>query len=218
MKERFDIDIEELEIGETSLESYDLDALETIPILFQTGYLTIKHIDEEFGIYTLGYPNREVKDSMLQYLIGAFSYQQKGYSTPIVNRLRKAVLAMDGRKMITIINGLFKSIPYQIFLAKREAYYHSLIYLLFQYLGQFIQAEFSTSDGRIDAVVHSPTHIIIFEFKLDESAEAALEQIEEKKYAAPYFSQNKKVMGMGINFNSERKAVDGWQLVELDEN
>lgn len=201
------------EVGQVAFESFDFENIDVYALLFQTGYLTIKS-REPFGLYVLDYPNREVKDSMLQYLVAGFSHGSYTQTTPIVLHLRKAFLQNDLDKVIRIINGLFKSIPSQIFIRDKEAYCHSVVYLVFQYLGQFIDSEVNTSDGRIDAVVETETHVYVMEFKLDESADAALAQIRQKGYAEKYSSSGKTVLGWGINFSSESKRVEAWKVAE----
>ena len=93
---------------------------------------------------------------------------------------------------------------------KPEAYYHSLIYLVFFYLGQYTEAEVNDSTGRIDCVVKTPTHIYVIEFKLDKSAEAALKQIRDKDYAGAYRADPRQKVLLGINFSSQHKTVDNW--------
>jgi Predicted AAA-ATPase/PD-(D/E)XK nuclease superfamily len=210
LKNRQQIDLENVEVDQSVFESYNLDNLETLSLLFQTGYSTIKSIGE-FDIYTLGYPNKEVKESMLRHLIGEFRHDSPALTTPIVIKLRKAFLDNDIERVIVLINGLFKSIPSPIFIKEKEAYYHSVVFLVFQYLGQFIEAEVHTSDGRIDAVVHTETHIYLLEFKLDRSAAEAMQQIREKAYADKYRLQEKVLTGIGINFSSKTKNVEDWE-------
>ena len=210
LKNRHDIKLANIEVDQSVFESYDIDNLDTLPLLFQTGYSTIKSV-EEFGIYVLDYPNKEVKESLLRHLIGAYRNDSSARSTPIVIKLRKTFLDNDFEQMIMIINSLFKSIPSHIFIKEKEAYYHSIIFLIFQYLGQFIEAEVSTSDGRIDAVVQTDSHVYILEFKLDESADVALQQIREKGYAAKYMALQKQIVALGINFSSQTKSVADWK-------
>ncbi len=213
LKERNNYNIAPVEVGQAAFESFDLENIDTHSLLFQTGYLTIKSV-ESFGLYVLDYPNREVKDSMLQYLVAGFSHGSYSRSTPIVISLRKAFMENDLQKVISIINSLFKSIPSQIFIKEKEAYYHSVVFLIFEYLGQFIEAEVNTSDGRIDAVVQTPTHAYILEFKLDESAATAVQQIKQKGYLEKYANSDKKITGIGINFSSRQKCVSDWDTVQ----
>ncbi|HMQ48721.1 MAG TPA: AAA family ATPase [Saprospiraceae bacterium] len=214
LKERNYYDVGPVEVGQAAFDSFDIENIDTHSLLFQTGYLTIKSV-EPFGLYVLDYPNKEVKDSMLQYLVAGFSHGAYSRTTPIVIKLRKAFLDNEMEQVIAIINGLFKSIPSQIFIKEKEAYYHSVVFLVFQYLGQFIDAEVNTSDGRIDAVVQTPSHIYVLEFKLDESASAAIQQISKKGYLEKYANNEKQVLGIGINFSSVKKCVDDWERVAL---
>lgn len=199
------------EVGQAAFDSFDIENLDMYSLLFQTGYLTIKAV-EQFGLYHLDYPNREVKDSMLQYLVAGFSHGSYAKTTPIVVHLQRAFVQAELEEVITIINGLFKSIPSHIFIKEKEAYYHSVVFLVFQYLGQFIEAEVNTSDGRIDAVVQTDTHVYVIEFKLDESAEAALAQIRDKGYPDKFKSTKKTLLALGINFSSEQKRVSEWKV------
>ncbi|MEM6318238.1 MAG: AAA family ATPase [Bacteroidota bacterium] len=212
LKERNLYELTATEVGQAAFSSFDIEHIESYALLFQTGYLTIKR-KEPFGLYVLDYPNREVKDSMLQYLVAGFSHNSSySKTTPIVIHLRKAFLENNYEKIVSIINGLFKSIPSHIFIAKKEAYYHSIVFLVFQYLGLFIEAEVHTSDGRIDAVVKTDSRTYLIEFKLDESADIALEQIRQKEYAAKYKSSSQELLAFGINFNSNSKSVDDWKI------
>ena len=211
LKGRHQIQLGGILVDQSAFESYDIDNLDTLPLLFQTGYSTIKE-KREFGTFLMDYPNKEVKESLLRHLIGSYRHHSAARTTPIVIQLRQAFLDNDTEQIITIINSLFSSIPSQIFIKEKEAYYHSIVYLVFQYLGQFIEAEVNTSVGRIDAVVHTDSHVFVIEFKLDESADAALAQIREKGYAEKYLTSGKSVLAMGINFSSEEKKVSEWKM------
>ena len=213
LKSRQEINLEKIEVDQSAFESYDIENLDTLPLLFQTGYLTIKS-KEDFGIYVMDYPNKEVKESLLRHLIGSYRHDSAARTTPTVIKLRTAFIQNDLEQVITIINSLFKSVPSHIFIKEKEAYYHSLVFLIFQYLGQFIEAEVQTSDGRIDAVVQTDSHIYIVEFKLDASAEDALKQIRQKSYADKYATSGKQIVAVGTNFSSESKSVDDWKIEE----
>jgi hypothetical protein len=121
-------------------------------------------------------------------------------------------LRNDIPAVIEIIKTVFKKIPYQIFLQDREAYYHSLIYLTFFYLGQYSEAEVNESNGRVDCVVKTATHIYILEFKLDKTAQAAIAQIKARDYAGAFRDDPRPKVLVGINFSSELKSVDDWVM------
>jgi hypothetical protein len=180
-------------------------------VLFQTGYLTFKQRDE-YGLYQLGYPNHEVQASMTMYLMAEWAHEEPSRTTPMVVKLHKAFLKNDVPAVIDIIKTVFKKIPYQIFLQDREAYYHSLIYLTFFYLGQYAEAEVNENNGRVDCVVKTPTHIYILEFKLDKTAKVAMEQIKSRDYAGAFRDDPRPKVLVGINFSSELKSVDDWVM------
>ena len=209
------VELDNLEVNELAFASYDIDKLQILPILFQTGYLTIKS-KEEFGLYRLGYPNQEVQASMLMYLLGEYTHDEPALTTPTVVYLYRAFLTNDMAQVIKLIKSIFKNIPSQIFISEAEAYYHSLIYLVFFYLGQYTQSEVNTSDGRLDCVVQNSTHIYILEFKLDESAAAALKQIKDRGYHEKYHADPRPKVLLGINFSSQKKTIADWVMETSD--
>ena len=113
--------------------------------------------------------------------------------------------------LIRLINSIFINIPSQIFKVEGEFYYHSLVYLVFFYLGEYIESEVNTNNGRLDAVVKTAKYIYILEFKLNESGKTALKQIKNKGYAEKYYSDSREKILLGINFNSTSKTVDDWK-------
>lgn len=209
MQDRGHFQMEKIKVDTSIFESYNLENTETRSLLFQTGYLTVKEVDE-YNLYTLDYPNREVRESMYRHLISAFRHADTTSSGPLVIQLQQAFQAGELNAVISIIKSLFKNIPSQIFLSKAEAYYHSIIYLVFKYLGIFIESEVNTANGRLDAVVEAGDRVYILEFKLDQSCEIALAQIRSKGYGEKYSHSGKEVFGVGINFSSELKTVENW--------
>ena len=201
--------LDDLEVTEAALGNYDLERLQITPVMFQTGYLTLKHRDE-YGLYKLDYPNHEVQASMSMYLMAEWAHEEPARTTPMVVKLHKAFLANDIPLVIDLIKTVFKKIPYQIFLQDREAYYHSLVYLTFFYLGQFAEAEVNENNGRVDCVVKTPTHIYVVEFKLDQTAAAAMAQIKGRDYAGAFRDDPRPTVLLGINFSSALKSVDDW--------
>ncbi len=213
-KQHFYYNYDGIQVNALAVESYDIANLELLPLLFQTGYLTIKEVEED-DIYTLAYPNKEVKDSMLQYLITAFCHTDSAGTAVHVLQLRTAFRNHDLEKVISIINGLFRAIPNHIFIAEKEAYFHSIVFLMFLYLGQYIEAEVNTANGRIDAIVQTDERIYIIEFKLDKKVDQALAQIREKGYGDRYQNENKKLLALAICFSSNLKKVEDWKVEEL---
>jgi hypothetical protein len=191
------------------ISAFELEYIDPYTLLFQTGYLTIT--ERKGQAYVLSYPNHEVKNSLLQHLLAGFSHHYPSRASTRVVQMFEALQQNSLTDFVQALNSLFASIPYQIFIADKEAYYHSVIFLALSLMDTFVQVEVSQSKGRPDAVVHTKDIIYVLEFKLDESAETALNQILEKEYAAQYLNQGKKVVALGFNFSSEQKAIDQWQ-------
>jgi hypothetical protein len=214
MKAQNMLDVDQVELDEMGFSVYDIEKLQVLPVLFQTGYLTIQ-AKLEYGLYRLGYPNREVRAAMLAYLIAEMRYDDTLSSTPTVISLYRAFATNDLEQIIKLVKSIFKTIPSQIFIKEAESYYHSLIYLVFHYLGLYTDSEVNTNDGRLDCVVKTPTHIYVIEFKLNKSADEAMQQIKDKGYAEKYRADPRQKWLLGINFSSEAKTVEGWKSERL---
>ena len=200
-------DFEEIEIGATALNAYDIQKLELIPLMFQTGYLTMKSYSEMSDVYVLGYPNKEVKKSYVDVLMAAYSQSDLGYGVVYVDKIRQLLEKGEIDRLEGILNTIFKSLPYELWQRENEHFYHAIIHLTFTLLGVYIQSEVQTSDGRMDALIRLQEYVYCIEFKLDESAEKALQQIKDKGYLQPFSQEGKKLMAIGINFSSETKKV-----------
>ncbi len=165
--------------GPEVLNNLNIGDINPITLMFQTGYLTIKSYDKEYRLYILGYPNREVKESVLVHLIAAYGYIQPGYVKPNVAELRIAFILNNIAKVIHIINTLLADIPNQLWTGAKESFYHGLLHNTFQLLGINIASEVQSATGRLDARMMTKTHIYVLEFKLDSTAPKALDQIIE---------------------------------------
>lgn len=193
----------------SGFESFELDQIKPVALLFQTGYLTIQSKDED-GLVSLDYPNKEVRDSMLEVLIEGFVGVDAELSAALIIKIRNAFRANDLERVIQILQEVFKKLPYFLHEHYPEKFFHAAIHLLFSYLGIRIHSEVCTSDGRIDSLVETDTHIYILEYKLDQSAQVALEQIKQKRYYQAYWNVGKPVVGVGVNFSSKSKNIEGW--------
>jgi hypothetical protein len=191
-------------------ETFELERLKVEAILFQTGYLTIQSRDED-GLLVLDYPNKEVRDSMIENLIEGFVGVNTERSASLVISLRKAFFADDLEQVFRILQTVFANIPYQLYDKYPEKLYHAAIHLLFTYMGLRVRSEVCTSDGRVDSMVETPTRFYILEFKLDKSAKEALEQIKQKKYYRSAWESGKPVTCVGVNFSSETRNIEGWE-------
>jgi len=194
-----DYDFEEVDVDELALSNFSIENLKSTTLMFQAGYLTIK--DRKEDIYTLVYPNMEVKKALLASVLSDKSFEDS--SLPLIYKLREFFEKKELEEIRDAIDGLFANIPHQIFNAKSEYYYHSIILVAFQLLGCIADAEVSTLRGRIDAVVKTKKYIYILEFKVNQNAEIALAQIKDRAYYKKYHNDGREIILLGINFENK---------------
>lgn len=194
------------------LDSADVNNLSVIALLFQTGYLTIKHMQRSLqgNRYELGYPNHEVAQSFQQYLLADYlDANLDRVSATFLEKMRAALEAMEVDGFITVLQALFASIPSHLFLPQ-EAYYHSVVYLTLKLLGFTIHAERSTNLGRIDALIEMDAVIYILEFKMT-TGQAVIAQMHDRQYAQPFLGSSKTIILLGIAFDKEQRNIGDWQ-------
>ncbi len=196
-------------IGASLDEHHEVTQINLIPLLFQTGYLTITHFDEPSQTYTLNFPNEEVRRSFFDHLLTGLTRLDETQLGVHFNQLAQALHAQNLDEFFSILNVLFAEIPYSLHLAK-EAYYHSLIYLIIRALKVKVEPEVATSMGRLDLVVSVDSMRYIFEFKFGATAQSALDQIVERGYADRYKNSGKKTVLVGVSINRERRMIDDW--------
>jgi len=204
-------DFTNLIVDESDLNAFDLRHLRPVPLLFQTGYLTIESYSEKDYLYKLGYPNEEVRLSLNQYLLRAFRETEES-PLPMVVNLRNALQTNDLATAIEIINVVFSSLPYDLWQRENERFYHALLHLTFVLLGVYVRSEVHTARGRCDALVETENSIYAFEFKLDRTAQEALDQVESRGYLTPYAQSGKTRIGVGVNFSTAQKGVESWLM------
>lgn len=208
-------DLESIHFTEKSLGTFDIERIPLISILFQTGYLTIVAAYPERQEYRLDFPNAEVRESFKKYLLVAASRSDISIVERATSLLSQALTANDIPLFCTHLQSLFANVPFHLHIGQ-ERYYHSLLQIIGSLLSFDIQSEVFTDKGRIDLVLKTKTHIYIFELKLDQPAQTALEQIEANKYYEKYRLQNKKIVLVGLSFNSVKKKLTlDWALKEL---
>jgi hypothetical protein len=198
---------EQAKVSPLQLSAYDLENINALPLMFQTGYLTIKSYDSETGIYTLDYPNQEVKQSFLEVLVNNYTQNPFESGRILTVKLRNILKNGELGELQPFLNSIFKSIPHEIWQKENEHFYHAIIHLTFRLLGIYVESQVQTSDGRIDAVVQTEQYVYAFEFKLSSSATKALQQIKDKNYLQPYLHLGKKCVGIGVNFSKKNKKV-----------
>jgi Holliday junction resolvase-like predicted endonuclease len=182
-----------------------------VPLLYQTGYLTIKEYDKQLDEYTLGYPNEEVKYGFMNNLLPVFMPKKNVWGEFSSGSFIRDLRAGNVDGFMTRLQSFFSNIPYELN-NKEEKHYQTVFYLLFKLMGEFVQTEVSSAVGHADAVVVVNDIVFIFEFKLTEnaSAEDALKQIDERKYATQYAAGGKKIVKIGAEFSAEERTLHRW--------
>lgn len=186
-----------------------------LPMIYQSGYLTIKAYDPDFHTFLLDFPNNEVKKGFVTLVTA--DYLKPGIETK--SWVRAVVIAMrkgETDKLCDLFTSFFASIPYTMRRKEeereRERYFHYTLYLIFRLISvDTTYTEKEQSQGRADCIVETADYIYIFEFKLDGTADEALRQIEEKGYARPYQGEKRKLYKIGVSFSSQTGAVEEWK-------
>jgi hypothetical protein len=217
-KQQFDFEKELSQpVSELAFASYEIDKLKTLPLLFQTGYLTIKgsEINRDRTSYHLGFPNQEVEGAFEAYLLEEYSGVNKEnvevYAVEIADMLDAGDIDGTMEKMKLF----FANIPYDIQIAN-EKYYQTIFFIIFRLIGLFIEAEARTNAGRIDAVAQTEKHVYIFEFKLNCSADEALKQIHDKAYYQKFLGSGREIILIGANFSTENRNIGEWKTEVLE--
>ncbi len=189
------------------LNCIDSTSNNPIPVIYQSGYLTIKGYDPEFGTYTLGFPNAEVEEGFTKYLMPNYIHRKENRSPFLINNFVEDVRSGNTEQFIKRLRSLFADTPYEI-IRDMETHYRNVVWLLFKLMGFYTQAEYRTSEGRIDMVVKTPKFCYVLEFKLDGTAEEALAQISDRSYTLPFEIEDQQIIRIGINFDSKTRNID----------
>lgn len=183
-----------------------------IPLLYQSGYLTIKGYDEEFSEYILDYPNEEVSEGFASDVLKRYSGNDK--SDAVIKQFVKDVRCGNAQAFMQTLKSFMADVPYgQI--VNRELHYENLMYLIMKLMGFFVDTEYHTSDGRIDMVVRTQRYVYVMEFKLHGSAEQALDQIMDKEYHLPFAKEGKEMILIGAAFSEEKRRLDDFKIRKI---
>jgi hypothetical protein len=178
------------------------------PLFYQTGYLTIKDYNELFDEYTLKYPNREVEESFLNFVLPYYFVNKSGNNFSVVDFI-KDVMQGDIEAFLKKLKIFFSDVPYDM-TSRYESYYQIILYILFKLMGFYIKAEYRTSNGRIDLLLQTNTDTYIIELKVNGTAQQALEQINNKQYSIPFEQNNTHLTKIGIAFNEKERNLEDW--------
>ena len=207
-----DYDLEHVngvEVGIEALSGVDSTDTDAIPVIYQSGYLTIKDYDSRFNTYTLGYPNKEVEEGFVRFLVPFYTPILESRSAFHVRNFIKEVESGDIDGFFTRLQSFFSDTTYEL-VRQQELHYSNVLYIVFRLMGFYTQVEYHTSNGRIDLVLQTPDYIYVMEFKLSGTAEEALQQINDKGYALPFAKDPRTLYKIGINFSPETRNIDRW--------
>ena len=208
-------DLSEMASAVTDVET--LDSVygddEPIPVIYQSGYLTIKGYDPEFETYTLGFPNKEVEEGFMKFLVPYYTPIRKSAATFEIKQFVMDIRSGNVDAFLTRLQSFMADTPYEL-ISDQELHYQNVMFIVSKLLGFYVQAEYRTSQGRIDLLLQTDKFVFIMEFKLEGSAEDALRQIDERCYAAPFASDTRKVLKIGVNFSSQTRNIDRWLVNE----
>jgi hypothetical protein len=221
-KGQWKFDIESID----SLEPTVLSAFNTpleqargpLPFLYQAGYLTIKEYHREDNLYVLGVPNAEVRLGLIRNLLPLYSSMNPDESLAVAQKMSRALSEGEYDSALRMVQSFLAAVPFmdgdrEILASQelREAYYHRLLFIIFSMLHNGVRAQVRQAVGMPDIVVTTRRYIYIIEVKLDSTPEVALQQIEEKHYAAPYLTEGKEIIRLGVNFSSESRTLGEWK-------
>ena len=210
-----------VEIDLSSLNNFKVDVGSPIPILYQAGYLTLKSYNRRSGLYSLGYPNNEVKYGLIRNLLPSYSNLDETKVQRFVWQFYEKVCSGDVESFMQVISDLLANIPYSSAskddVRWREQNYQIAVALIFQFMGMYTQTEVYSAKGRADCVVHTEHIIYVFEFKLWSvgTAAEALAQIQAQEYYKPLRLQGKKLVLIGTSFDEEKRNIKEWKKLEI---
>ncbi|WP_308550252.1 ATP-binding protein [uncultured Parabacteroides sp.] len=211
-------DLDRLAHEETDAETLDgVDSVDSdpIPVIYQSGYLTIKGYDAEFGMYRLGFPNLEVEEGFVKYLLPYYANVSASKTPFEISRFIREIRSGDYDAFFRRLQSFFADTPYETITGLKperdtELHYQNVLFIVFRLIGLYTKVEYHTNRGRIDLVLQTDRYIYVMEFKLNGTAEEALQQINEKQYALPFVADGRKIVKIGVNFSSGTRNIERW--------
>ncbi|RHR60766.1 ATP-binding protein [Parabacteroides sp. AF17-28] len=211
-------DLDRLAHEETDAETLDgVDSVDSdpIPVIYQSGYLTIKGYDAEFGMYRLGFPNLEVEEGFVKYLLPFYTNVSASKTPFEISRFIREIRSGDYDAFFRRLQGFFADTPYETVTGLKperdtELHYQNVLFIVFRLIGLYTKVEYHTNRGRIDLVLQTDRYIYVMEFKLNGTAEEALHQINEKQYGQAFAADGRQIIKIGVNFSSETRNIEKW--------
>lgn len=211
-----DFNVEKLngkKVSESELIHLSIFNVNPVSLFYQTGYLTIKAYENRRKRYTLGYPNREVETAIMLDILKVYTHASDDRQGTVYD-LEDALEDGNPQEFVSILSSFLADIPSQLhrYVARYENYYHTIFYCLTTLMGLDVDAEYSTSEGFIDMLVKTSGFIYIIELKVNGTAEDAMTQIEEKHYAAPFASDPRRLVKIGLGFSTATHTISSFLI------
>lgn len=204
-------DLTGYEAGASELDCIQAKVDNPIAVLYQSGYLTIKGYDKDVRLYSLDFPNEEVKEGFVNFLMPYYTPISETESPAFIGKFVREVKAGKVDDFMRRLKALMADTPYEL-IRDLENHYQNVMYIITKLMGLYIQAEYRTSRGRIDLLIGTDKYVYIIELKLDGSAEEALAQINAKDYALPFSIDGREVVKIGANVTSETRNLERWVM------
>ncbi len=185
-----------------------------IPIIYQSGYLTIKDYDKKFNSYILGYPNNEVKEAFTNFLVPYFTPIRSEEKVILLKQFVTDVESGNVESFLQTLKTLFDSSDHRI-AGEKEIYFQNCMYVIFKLMGFYVQVEYCTSRGRIDIVLGTDDYLYVMELKVGTPATEAIKQIDEKGYLLPFQQDHRKLVKIGIAFDLSTRTITEWLIEGL---
>ena len=215
MLEKFGVEPSEIGNNRVSVEDFDAPTermTSIIPLLYQSGYITIKNYDEELDLYTLNIPNKEVRIGLMKSLLPHYVGSKAPETTTMVAYLSRDIRNGDMDTALRRLQTFLSTIP-QCDNTKYEGHYQQVFYIIFSLLGYYVDVEVRTPRGRVDIVLRTKTTLYVMELKLDKSAGEAMEQIDLKNYPERFALCGLPVVKVAVSFDSERCTIGDWKII-----
>ena len=216
MMRKFNVQPSELGPQVVGADDFDAPAerlTSMTPLLYQSGYLTIKDYNSKFVCYTLDIPNNEVRIGLMKSLFPLYTKASPGKWNPLLGMMSEMLEDDDVDGAIRFLQTFLDTVPY-CDNANSEGHYQQMLYIIFSLMGFYLDVEVHTAKGRVDLVLHAPQALYIIEIKLNKSAEAAMEQIELKQYDKRFALLNLPVVKVGVNFSTEARNITDWTITD----
>ena len=195
--------------SEDQLNSIHVDDIDPIPVLYQSGYLTIVDYDSRFDFFILNYPNKEVKAGFINFLLPFYTKTKDKQAQTIISKFVTAIERGKAQEFMLQLQSLMAGTPYDL-VKELENHYQNVIYIITKLMGLYVQAEYRTMNGRIDLLIGTREYLYIIELKFNGTAKEAIEQINCKDYSMPFEQQGRTIIKIGANVSKETRNIEDW--------